>query len=787
MVKESSDNKKSKSSSSRHRRRSDSSEERSHKSSSKRKNHSSDESNESDHDGRKRSHKDRKDKSKSSSSSSKQSKAEDASGGAENLSLSIAETNKLRAKLGLKPLAVDEGSKEKPKQDESGKKTYIDKDTNQEFEHAPAKNIAEIREQKEFKQKLDEQREKRRLADKMRQIKSLAQDESESDSESAEAWVRKLKEKQMAEKKAKSLEEMDEQFAAENEVQKNKKYTSTNLKGLRVEHDQTNFKEGEEIILTLKDRNIITGIGENLELDEDDDADVLVNVNLIDNEKAAKNIELKKKKPDYNPYEDFDEDGNFKVKSLLDKYDEELNGEQKRSFRLGTKGTYDASDDKFIKKLDEEHKARAIRLDFMSEIKEASDYMTAQEMEKFKKPKKVRKVLRKTKALKADDLLPIEPEEPKVTSVKSEASVTKKDSGPKKVNLDGLDFLTKDESSDEGEIRSSGDESDIDLSKADKVDDIREMLEQENELFEELHVVLDKTRKKITNSAISKIEAKEDVEMSGATVSFDNLSTVKDEEMEEEKDMLTLDTISEFCRGIGSEAKRDEEDEKEMSFAKSKEDSSSSGESEDDDEEFNLSDVEAEVENDKNREALDENGVNILDEEPVIDRGIGSALKLAVNKGYLGKEKDKLNARVAKSSIEAQNFTIEERNYYDIDDKYNRNRDKYCGPLSEFEEKKNYKPDIKLDYFDEKGHAMNEKEAFRYLSHKFHGKGPGKKKTEKRLMKFQEAEAMKKMSSVDTPLHTVELLIEKQKKTQQPYVILSAQKGKQDQVTLHKR
>jgi hypothetical protein len=35
---------------------------------------------------------------------------------------------------------------------------------------------------------------------------------------------------------------------------------------------------------------------------------------------------------------------------------------------------------------------------------------------------------------------------------------------------------------------------------------------------------------------------------------------------------------------------------------------------------------------------------------------------------------------------------------------------------------------------------MNEKEAFRHLSHRFHGKGSGKKKTEKRAKKLIEEE-----------------------------------------------
>ena len=764
------ESKKSKSSSSRSRRRSGSNEDRSHKSSSKRKNHSSDESNESDHEDRR--HRDRRDKKdKKSSSSSKQLKGENSGGVTENLSLSIDETNKLRIKLGLKPLSLDDQNKEKQKEDDqSGKKTFIDKDTNQEFEHAPAKNLTEQREQKDFKQKLEEQREKRRLAEKIRQVKTIAEQESDSESESTDVWVQKLKQKQEAAMKAKLFEEMDQQFLTETEPIKTKKYTSSNLKGLRVEHDQTKFMEGQEIILTLKDKNIIKGTGVNLELDEEDDADVLVNVNLLDDERASKNVDNKKKKPDYKPYDEFDEDGNFKPNIILDKYDEELNGEQKKSFRLGAKGMYDASDDKLIKKLEDEHKTKAIKLDFMNEIREASDYMTAQEMEKFKKPKKkMRKVMRKNKSLKADDLLPLVEKKPQTKTPK-----VQNDQMEKKINLDEFNF--KEESSDEGEIRSSGEESDIDLTKLENVNDLKEIIEQENQLFDELQVALDKTRKKAANSVVHQsIELKEEPKTNGQTVSFENLNTIKDEEMNEEKDALTLDTISEFCRGIGSDLKRDQ-DELETSFKKTEEKMLS-------DEEFNLSDLEAEVEEEKNQleNKDDMDGANILDDEPVIGRGIATALKLAVNKGFLAKDKDKQFARVAKSSIEAKNYTVEERNYYDIDDKYNRGRNKYSGPLVDFEEKKNYKPDIKLDYYDEKGHSMNEKEAFRYLSHKFHGKGPGKKKTEKRLSKFQEKEVMNKMSSVDTPLHTVELLIEKQKNLQQPFVVLSAPKGKQDQ------
>ena len=68
----------------------------------------------------------------------------------------------------------------------------------------------------------------------------------------------------------------------------------------------------------------------------------------------------------------------------------------------------------------------------------------------------------------------------------------------------------------------------------------------------------------------------------------------------------------------------------------------------------------------------------------------------------------------------------------------------------EFKEKEGYKPEIKLKYVDDAGRKMSEKEAFRILSHRFHGKGSGKKKTEKRIKKIEEEQMMRMMNSPDT-------------------------------------
>lgn len=56
----------------------------------------------------------------------------------------------------------------------------------------------------------------------------------------------------------------------------------------------------------------------------------------------------------------------------------------------------------------------------------------------------------------------------------------------------------------------------------------------------------------------------------------------------------------------------------------------------------------------------------------------------------------------------------------------------------DFKDKETFKPNVKLDYIDDNGRILNLKEAFRYLSHKFHGKGPGKNKIEKRLKKMEQ-------------------------------------------------
>ena len=90
-------------------------------------------------------------------------------------------------------------------------------------------------------------------------------------------------------------------------------------------------------------------------------------------------------------------------------------------------------------------------------------------------------------------------------------------------------------------------------------------------------------------------------------------------------------------------------------------------------------------------------------------------------------------------NLQFTNYTLSSVSFFsDLDEKY-RKRDRYGGGMiTEFKDKEGYKPEIRLEYVDDSGRCLNPKEAFRQLSHRFHGKGSGKKKTEKRQKKVEE-------------------------------------------------
>ncbi|XP_042341692.1 U4/U6.U5 tri-snRNP-associated protein 1 [Plectropomus leopardus] len=661
-------------------------------------------------------------------------------------SLSIEETNKLRAKLGLKPLELNDTKKELGTKDEPVVAETI--------------NPFHIKQQKDMREKLAAMKEKRILNQKLGKVKTLADDDWLDDTT---AWVersRKLaKEKEIAEKRAKLLEEMDEEFGVsslvEEEFAQSRKdaYTSQDLKGLKVQHKVDSFGEGQTVILTLQDKGVL-----------EEEEDVLVNVGLVDKEKAEKNVELKKKKPDYKPYEEeesVDDMVVFKSHSVLSKYDEEIEGEKKKSFRLNTGGFADGERERELQAMKDALRNQAQSLQ-MPALTIASEYYTPQEMVGFKKTKRrVKKIRKKEKLLTADDLLIDD-------TRSSDFGSRSRGRGRKEVDEDGEEI--KEETKWPHEIPQMSDDirtAEMDISDDEDFTSPEPAVIEEDEAEQELQKQLEKQRK---------LKQKQLLKDSGEKVAeqIKILDSVNSDNDPERKNNIVFNATSEFCRTLGDiptyGQSGNREDQEEIMDFEQEEEKDDAGDSDSEmDENVGWSTVNLDEE--QKQPDFSTASATILDEEPIVNSGLAAALLLCKNKGLLDTEMQKVaRVRAPKGALPNDNYCIEDK--MGFDDKYSR-REEYRGFTQDFKEKDSYKPDVKIEYVDESGRRLTPKEAFRQLSHRFHGKGSGKMKTERRMKKLEEEALLKKMSSSDTPLGTVALLQEKQKSQKTPYIVLS--------------
>ncbi|OTF70439.1 hypothetical protein BLA29_013683, partial [Euroglyphus maynei] len=116
-------------------------------------------------------------------------------------------------------------------------------------------NIKEKLEREKILEKLEIQREKRKLLEKFRKVKSLAHDgdgDDKSDEEDAAEWYERTKHN-------KSKVTIDNDTEMSSPAMKRKKimdkhhhhYTSSDLKGLAIGHKADSIHEGQQIVLTL--------------------------------------------------------------------------------------------------------------------------------------------------------------------------------------------------------------------------------------------------------------------------------------------------------------------------------------------------------------------------------------------------------------------------------------------------------------------------------------------------------------------------------------------------------
>merc|ERR1712013_304222 len=214
--------------------------------------------------------------------------------------------------------------------------------------------------------------------------------------EDTSKWIekqrRKVAAKEAAEKRAKELEELDNEFGVGAIVtislkeDRQKEYGSKNLKGLKVGHSAEEFGE-KTTILTLADGDI---------LDEKYE-DTLTNVNIEDDERTKKSHQnVKDFKEGYKAYDS----------EVIDEMTGE--GQKKERFTLEAEGEYseEVKRERELAKIRYKLKLQNTTSLDMPAPQLARDFFTSEEMKEkasFKKMKKKKNKdgVRKSKMLKA--------------------------------------------------------------------------------------------------------------------------------------------------------------------------------------------------------------------------------------------------------------------------------------------------------------------------------------------------------------------------------------------------
>lgn len=646
--------------------------------------------------------------------------------------LSIEEANKIRIAMGMAPLPVPGGAappsgptfKDAKKDDDSDEEPASTIDTRQAAAYDNwAKLEAEAQAKKKREARLAAIKKERERASRNTKIAGLGLADEADDADDM-AWLKSTKKRQKKIAKAEQMQrELEER---ERQAQAALQYTEADLAGVKVGHEMDQF-DTEDQILVLKD----TGVDQ----EEDDELEA---VSLKEKERLQERLDSKKRKRAYDP-NDVDEAGQG---SILAQYDEEIEGKKRKAFTLDGQG-------RTIEQAQQETsgsakpKKIAISLDILKDDTPANDYMDISEV-KIKKPKKKKSKASRRKHIEEDeDIFPTPGED-----AAEEMEVDEPETVAPKPKKDLFDTSFVDDDDLQANLAAQRQKA---LKKRKKMrpEDIARQLREEasatpdvrdtTEAADEPGLVIDET-----------------------TEFVQNLDRSKSEEAEEERQRKRR-MSSHVSNGVASvDGTRSVDPEGDIDMEQS------------------YGEV-AELQERDGRpghESSTSLPVTGLDEEETMDRGLGATLKLLKQRGIV-KETDSgdLNAiyrerqkfmadklrlesqseRVAKEQRERERNsgrwnTMSAREREDWARKNNANRDQMeSRRLAEIFNKE-YKPNVQLTYVDEFGREMNQKEAFKQLSHQFHGKGSGNNKTQKHLDKVAQEKKKMAESSLETSL-----------------------------------
>ena len=640
---------------------------------------------------------------------------------------SIEETNRIRASLGLPLLAVPGGGPQfKHAKDEDSSSEEEEPGSTLESRQAQGyDNWKKLQDEADAKTKREAKAQAIKRARDAAQKYSRLEGKGLGDADNADeldtkTWLMQQKKRRKKLEKERLARLERELAERENAPQ----YTAEDLAGVKVAHEVDDFEGGEEQILTLKDATI----------DQyDEEGDELENVDLKEREALNEKLAIKKKKPTYDPHA-VAEDGSS---TILKHYDETIDGKKRKRFTLDGQGASLEEREMMKQAVGEKLKAKPISLDMLTEDVPISDYAEVTEA-KIKKPKKKKAKSTRHRTLDDEDIFPLD------------NSPTAR-GGDDFMDIDGANAKSEAQVTKTRETTSFADDDDLQASLA---------IQRRAAL---------KKRKRSKPEDVAR-------EMREETATADTA------EIKTEEGGLIIDETTEFVANL----ERNKEEEKARAQSAKPQNNrvakkEASPKDEDGDVDMGQSyndiedgeDLEARLKREPSTPAAGGTG---LEEEATLNNGVGATLSLLSQRGLvkpdveqdinaLHRQRDQFltEKRKREAAVEAKARAQRERdrNTGKLDRMSAREREEYARQENKTRDQlesrqmseifsREYKPDVQLKYIDEFGRGMNQKEAFKHLSHQFHGKGSGKQKTEKHLKRIDDDKKREAQSTLDS-------------------------------------
>ncbi|TKA83220.1 hypothetical protein B0A55_00665 [Friedmanniomyces simplex] len=622
---------------------------------------------------------------------------------------SIIQMNKVRVSLGMAPLPVpgeDAGPQFKAADDSGSESDHLSTlDKRQAAAGSNWQKLADERQEKVEREKRKAAAKKARdAAQRYAKMEGKGLGEADEEELDTRAWLLSQKKRQKKIEKARKLEE---ELASREMETLQQDYTSKDLAGVKVGHEAEEFDEATgEQVLTLKDTAI----------EEESEDDELENADLKAKEKLEANLKLKKKRPDYDPMEQGEE------KTLLSKYDEDIDGKKSKRFTLDGQGSAVETRRQLDANGEVKGKGVKISLDMLKNDAPVSDYVDPSTI-KMKKPKKKKEKKTRQKAVDEDDAFaPVDPAPLAQLSADAMDVDGAETSGMVPSKKRAFEFDDDDLQAKLAEQRRQA------LKKRKKMDaselarQMRDEMPVDDEEAEEGGMIMDETSEFVAN-----LKPPEAPAVREANSKIPPLTAATSPDADE------ADGDGDTAMGY-AEAADAEDRAASTSVAAPPNDLTATGL----EDESTLSGVgtgaaldmlrkRGQIANpaDKDLSAKDRQRMKFLEEKKDLIKDWDDRAKAE-------REAERKNGTLKKSSAQEQQEYARRQN---------EKREMFISRLLADMYTKSYRPDVKLEYHDEFGRSMNQKEAFKHMSHAFHGKGSGKGKMEKRLKKIGEEKA----------------------------------------------